>query len=455
MLAGATVVAKALTFAYIFIVMRYLGPELFGKYSLAYSFVAMLSFGSELGLTSFTVREMAAAGPSDPALARRFFSNIFTLRLLLASVTFVAIVGLSFVVTADSAARGAIAIFALAMVLDACAECLSSFFMAFQRMLFPALASIVRAAVVLLGVGLSAWVGWGLGPVVAASAIGGGVAGLGLWAALSWRLWMPRLALHLQYIRTLLWNAMPYIVMSLVTSIFFRIDMVLLSAIKGDLETGLYGAAYRIMESLLFMSIAVNSASLPALSCVLAVANEGGGVVFRRAFGWIVRLGLPMAVGLGLLAAPIMSLFGEGYAAAAPALQVLSAALLLIFVNRLVGTLLTAAGLQPLLMKICAALMAANIVLNLLLIPPYGRMGAAWVTLLCEVALMPVLFMLARRYLALGALLAGLWRPCLAAVVMAAMCWYFGELSLALIVPLGAAVYALMLFGLEFLGAKE
>ena len=441
LLAIATVVTKVLTFTYILIIARYLGPELFGKYSFAYSFVAMLSFGSELGLASFTVREVAG----DPSAARRLFSNMFAVRLLLALATFAVVVSLGQIMGQDAAARLAVLIFAVAMVLDAFAEGLTSFFFAFQRMLFPSIATIFRACVVLGAVVLFAHAGLGLGPIVGATVIGAIVTSVILGLAFARQFWIPRPDLQLGFLRTMLWTALPYAGMALITNMLFRIDIVMLSVMKGDVETGLYGAAYRIMESLLFISTAVNSASLPAMSRVLAATPAEIEGIFQRSFRWLVWLGLPMAVGLTLVAEPIMGLFGAQFKGAAPCLQVLAWALLLMFVNRFTGTLLTAAGWQRLLVKICAVALVANVLLNLLLIPKFGRMGAAWVTLLCECGLMPALLLLARRYLDLRNLLHGLWRPCLAAAAMAGFCWYFNGLPLAVLVSCGAAVYGIFL----------
>jgi O-antigen/teichoic acid export membrane protein len=149
-----------------------------------------------------------------------------------------------------------------------------------------------------------------------------------------------------------------------------------------------------------------------------------------------------------------MGLFGPGFVDAAPCLRVLAWALMLMFVNRFTGTLLTAAGRQGMLVKLCAVVLVANVVLNLLLIPRYGRMGAAWVTLLCECGFLPTLLLLSRRYLDLGRLRKGLWRPCLAAAGMGGFCWYFGGLSLLALVPCGAAVYGLLLAATYLLRAE-
>ena len=447
LLVASSAVSKLLTFICILAITRYLGPELFGKYSFAYALVAMLSFGSELGLSSFTMREVAA----DPASARLFFPNIMAVRLLLALVTFGVVVALGHVVTHDPAARIAIVLFAVAMMLDALADGLTSFQYAFQQMAFPCAATMARPVVVLGAVLLSARFHLGLGFVVGATVIGAAAAVAVLFLAPSREFWTPRPSLHFGFMYPMLVNALPYAGMALITNMYFRIDILMLSKMKGDAETGLYGAAYRIMESLLFISTAVNTAALPAMSAMLATAPEKVHVMYRTSLRWLVLLGLPMAVGLTVLAQPVMALLGKGFVVAAPALQVLSWALLLIFVNHLTGVVLTAVGWQRLLVKVFAMALAANVALNLILIPPYGRMGAAWVTLLCECALLPALLLLARSHLHLAELLHGFWRPCVAAAGMGCFCWYFAGLSLAAVVPCGAAVYGLLLLACNVL----
>ena len=78
---------------------------------------------------------------------------------------------------------------------------------------------------------------------------------------------------------------------------------------------------------------------------------------------------------------------GREYAGAAPVLQVLIFVLLPIFLDFPIGSLLNASGRQSTKTAIMGATMVINVVLNILLIPRFGILGAALAGLACFICM--------------------------------------------------------------------
>jgi O-antigen/teichoic acid export membrane protein len=104
-----------------------------------------------------------------------------------------------------------------------------------------------------------------------------------------------------------------------------------------------------------------------------------------------------MAVPVALLAKPIINiLFGAQYLAAAPILQIYIWSSLGLFIGSGVGSYLTAENKTKTIFGINFFAMLINIALNLILIPKYGLVGAAWATLVAY-SIMPLWLLTIRK----------------------------------------------------------
>jgi O-antigen/teichoic acid export membrane protein len=116
-----------------------------------------------------------------------------------------------------------------------------------------------------------------------------------------------------------------------------------------------------------------------------ALAGPRREILMREATRWVVIGGVLAALALSGLAGTLISAaFGPGYEAARPLLSALSWLVPLSVHNSLAAHYLIARGREKRVLAITAAVVAANVGLNLLLIPSAGPAGAAAALLLAE-----------------------------------------------------------------------
>lgn len=160
----------------------------------------------------------------------------------------------------------------------------------------------------------------------------------------------------------------------------FRIDAVLLAALAGDAAVGAYAAAYRLLETVLFIAFAVRSAVFPVMNVRDDVAVVARGVQTGIASVGLVYL--PFAVVCIVEAGPLLHLlYGEPYDDVSRGPLVLLSLAPMVYAI----TYFTMAGLQArrrfrLLLSTALLACGLNVVLNLVLIPEYGGSGAAFAT---------------------------------------------------------------------------
>lgn len=183
---------------------------------------------------------------------------------------------------------------------------------------------------------------------------------------------------------------------ALVLMALFRLDAVLLAAIKGDEAVGAYAAAYRLIETVLFVVFALRSAVFPVIN-----ATDAPGLVRRgteTGLAAIALVYLPFGAICLVEARPLLALlYGSSYAAqSTDVLRWLAFAPLVYGIAFLVNAALQARRrFRPMLLGAVVATVT-NVGLNLLLIPRYGGTAAAFTTTL-SYALESVIVLLALR----------------------------------------------------------
>jgi O-antigen/teichoic acid export membrane protein len=171
-------------------------------------------------------------------------------------------------------------------------------------------------------------------------------------------------------------------------SLYARADSLLLLSLRGSVEAGFYSLAYRFYEAGLLLSNALAVALLPRLAREESPAHRA-----RRLLGAYLALPLGMAIGMALLAEPLIRLpFGLRYLPAVPMLRWLGLSWIPAFLSSLGATVWISAGRSERLLIVFAMGAALNLSWNLILIPRWGGVGAA-IAMLVSTAAMALAFL--------------------------------------------------------------
>jgi O-antigen/teichoic acid export membrane protein len=158
----------------------------------------------------------------------------------------------------------------------------------------------------------------------------------------------------------------------------FRLDVVVLQALAGADRVGHYAVAFGMTELLTYGGLAVGFALFPRTAASSAEDARGGAAAtvaaVRTALAFALAVGLPLAV-----AGPdlVRILFGPEFAPAGTPLRALIPGAVALAVLLVLHNDLSARGRPWPVAAALGAVTAANLGLNLVLIPPYGATGAA------------------------------------------------------------------------------
>ena len=362
------------------LVARRLQSESYGQFSFIFVYLSFFDIFAQFGLNSILTREVAQ-GPEN---APRILGNAVLLRfILIACALPLAFLGIGMMGYPPSIRQGVL-LGSLQLFLGL-RTVYETVFRVNLLMIYPALWNGLRA---LINLGLVALVSW-FRPSVSwfvLAYLGGGLVSLAGTAFSSHRVMPLRLEWDFRLIKEMIRQSVPLVFASYLTTLYYRIDVFMLSVMKSFKDIGYYSVATRLTESLDVVATALMVSLFPLLSRSFKEDRGHFDRLLIKSFKGLLLVGLPMALGGVLVAHELIVLFfGPEYSPSGVTLAILLWYTLFGFFSTILVNVLIACGRQVIDLWISLCLVLANVGLNLILIPLYSYNGAAVATVLVEI----------------------------------------------------------------------
>jgi PST family polysaccharide transporter len=360
------------------LIARTLGPAAFGQLGFAQALVAITGVFALLGLETVVVRDLVR----QPNRAGEVLGSAATLRLAGALFGFAAAMAAIRILRPQdtqshmlAAVLAAGSLFQATDVVELCFQANSRFrTTAIARIAACLVNAALRALLLLSGASVVAFA-WAF---TFESALGSLLLFLfyrriraGPWP------WLPNLARMRQLVR----EAWPLAVSALIVMAYMRIDQLMLGQLLGPEALGVYMAAVKLTEMWYILPIALAASAFPHI----VAAHEHGNDAFLNSIYGLYRIlgaaALLLSATLALASDLIVALlYGVQYAGAADVLRIYAWATIPVFMGMASERYLIASGHTGVALARTALGFATNVLLNLLLIPRMGAVGAAWAT---------------------------------------------------------------------------
>ena len=187
--------------------------------------------------------------------------------------------------------------------------------------------------------------------------------------------------------KKLLNDSWPLMLSNIAIMVYMKIDQIMLGQMVGDKAVGIYSAASRISEVWYFIPMAVVGSVFPALLEAKKKSQDLYYERLQRLYGLMVWMSLTVALPMTFLAKPLVNLlYGEAYIESGIVLAIHIWASVFVFLGVASSNWFIAENRQILSLQRTVVGMLINIVLNLLLIPAYGVVGAAVATVIAQIS---------------------------------------------------------------------
>ena len=358
-------------------VARYLGPEDRGYFNYATSFVALFIPLSILGLGGILVRDLVREPEEKGELMGTGFVMQVVAYLLLLPIMIMAILILK---PTDVKAQLAIIIIAISNVISVSRTFqfwfnsqLQSRYSVIALRTADFIAAVVKIVLIMMSASLYAFL---LVSVLQNLLELAGQAFYYLYSGERFQIWRFRM----ERAKSLLRDGWPLALALLAITISLRIDSVMLGQMLDVSYVGIYGEAARLSQFWYFVPLAISSSAYPALvrahkELSLDQQRRRDQKFFDSLTGVGYLIALPATIVAPFL---VKFLYGPEYAQTGNVLMVHIWALIFIGLGFGLRRWLVAEDLTVFSLWTAISGAIASIVFNLLLVPRFGMMGAAW-----------------------------------------------------------------------------
>jgi O-antigen/teichoic acid export membrane protein len=219
---------------------------------------------------------------------------------------------------------------------------------------------------------------------------------------------------------------------------FTQVDAVMVGWLKGSQAAGLYGAGSRIASLFLMLPALLGNALLPGLTR-LKEDTVKQAVLARESLSGVLLFALPITVGGIYTASELLRLiYGPAFGPGGNAFALLLISCCFFAITTILDFVLLARGLQVTNFIYTSIAAGINLILNMVLIPHYGALGAGIASALAQLVNVTLTYTFTRSVMKTSLIP---WRDLL----------HFGSASLAMLVTI--AVLPLPVWGSILLGA--
>src|SRR3989338_690131 len=281
---------------------RYLKEAEFGKFSFAVAFTTIALIFIDLGLNPLFVREISR----KKELAGRYISHAVVIKSTLSFVAFIAVILIVNLMGYPDDIRKIVYVMFASVILKSFTDNFSSIFQAFEEMRWDSLLKIIRAVILTGLVFFSLAKGYSLLTIVwmyAATEI----IVLSLCILILFTKFIKSMVkVQKDILINLAFESLPFALTVLFYSIYFYIDSVMLSYMRGVYEVGIYSAAYSLTLALIFIPTIYINSIFPSLSKFYVNSMESLKFAYKKSLLYISVVALPMTIILFFLSEEII-----------------------------------------------------------------------------------------------------------------------------------------------------
>jgi O-antigen/teichoic acid export membrane protein len=372
---------NVLHFIVLIYLARYLGANDFGKYSFVIAYLFFFSVLALLGINKIVVREIS----KDKTIQERIIGNALSIRLFLSIAAIILSLIIINLLNYPFDTKVLVYLMSLTLLLLSIRATYASVFEARLRMEYSALTNFVEAAVSLTLILSIIFFKGDLIHIMAALVIAS-LSNLIITCFISRRFVKPKLEFNFVYAKKLLAASIPMGLAIVFWSIYYRIDVLMLSLMKTYAAVGYYSAAYTLIAPLEIIPRAIMMSIFPLMSRYSVSSRDSLEISYEKSFRLMLMIALPIAVIIALFSKEIIFLiYGSEFLPSSSALSILIWSVVFLFMNILFANVIVSVGKEKMTAYTAGTMALVNIVLNFLLIPQYSYVGASIATVFTEV----------------------------------------------------------------------
>jgi O-antigen/teichoic acid export membrane protein len=423
-----------------------------GQHQFVLSYATIFSVVVDFGIQQYIIKKMS----EEPDKVKKYFQHFLAVEIILSILVYVTMLAVAKINNYEPTIFYAIALAGFGILINALTYPFLSVMSAFQDLkkvaLINFLQSVVNVVIIFAAIFFQKYIIF-----LVSNQVIFGVVSLALYYKF-FKKYIPQPEilkifsdLDKTLVKQILIASLPFALLVGFSTIYNRIDVIIITKLLGYEQTGDYTAAYKFFDLVSFFPSVV-SFSLYPLFAGLMVQKAYSEIRsnFEKYLRFLIAVALPMGAGGSILSAQIIGLVaGPGFPQSAAVLSILIWAPAVLFIY-VVANSLVISQLTKLAVIITGANVVINTIGNLLLIPFFGLKAAAIMTVVSEVLQGIFYFYFVHKKITSFRFFGFFLKPIFATTVMSIAVWQLKILPIYISVPVGGAVYFIALLIIKF-----
>lgn len=437
-------------------------------YKLIYTYLSFFGIMADFGLFTIAVREMAKAKTEEDQ--RFLMGNIYGMRALSILIAMALAAMFVFLIPLENytwPVKVGVAIAAITTVFTMMASTASAILQVHLQMAYPTIALVIGKIIMAVYI-ISVVLFYDQVPFAFYHLLFAGVLGTLATFLLTHRYAVRRFRfspqMHVPSWKRIFKEALPYGLAVILSTMYFKIDVLMISIFRGKQEIAIYGFPSSFVEILAIFPLYFMNNVMPSLSKAYEENKELMKKIASLALSFLTLLTFPMVIGGVILARPLMAfvmneafLTGnvEGYYGADLAFQLVIMGTLFSFLNTLFSYVIIASGNQKklLLINLCGVIF--NVLTNLIAIPYYGFIGAGVTTIFSELIIITLTIRESRKFVKFPIDTVLISKILLASIIMGFFIFFAQDkIPVLPLIGIGALVFIVTLIPLRVLDSE-
>ena len=381
-LAVSQVIASICGFIWTMLIARYLGVSDYGVLGFAISFTGILGFTMDWGISTHIVRHISTDNDSAP----KYLGNAIPLKSLFALGTIILTLIILILMKSNELLITVTLLFSIEMIVKSFVGLLHGSFQAFEEGKYQGISNTIVNTILLIFILIAIFTDLGIYGIAISYILANIVALIYCYYVLNKHITKPKFEFDKEFCKKITLLSIPFAITGLLYTVYYSIDVVMLTNIVGNYATGIYNATYKLISVLTLFYTVYTAVIFPVMSKFYKNDKAMLLVSFEKSVKYLMLVMIPLAVATVFYSGDVMTLiYGQEYSAGASVLSILIWTVCLLFISGAANTLLNASHREVTVTKIYAVAAVFNIALNFILIPYLSYNGAALTTVLSDV----------------------------------------------------------------------
>lgn len=379
------IIASVCGFIWTVLITRYLGVSDYGILGFAISLTGILAITVDFGISTHIVRHIATDYDSAP----KYLGNVIPLKSLLSIGTMFLTLIILILLKSNELTIIITLLFMIERILTSFISLFNGSFQAFEEGKYQGIGNTLLNLILFIFIIISVYTDLGIYGITISYLTANLIALIYVYYAFNKNITKPKFEFDKTFCKKIILISLPFAATSILYSIYYSIDVVMLNQLVGNYATGIYNATYKLISILTLFYSVYAAVVYPVMSKMFKNDKKQLIITFEKSIKYLMLIIIPIAIATMIYSTEIIQLiYGNEYDAAAEPLSILIWTITLLLVNGVCNMLLNASYKEITITKIYAIAAVFNVVLNFIMIPYFSYNGAATATVLSDLLIM-------------------------------------------------------------------